>query len=193
MQTVNYFVRTSTVIILPHLNVKDITRRTGVLGRKSRRRILTWRHAEYVLCLCWWSYGNNMVTPLFCCVVGGSFEKRLADRVEEYSDVVLHHGKNVSEAFTTMACDCGQLNRGLGASKVFTCADPKSARHEPGVAFDRDRHAARNIAVLNSFRVYKPVRATQVPAALVLPVVEDLTPQLHVVEDNGLLSPVATL
>ncbi len=94
MQTVNYFVRTSTVIILPHLNVKDITRRTGVLGRKSRRRM---RHAEYVLCLCWWSYGNDMVTLLLCCVVvGGRFEKRLADRVDEYSDVVLHYGKNVN-------------------------------------------------------------------------------------------------
>ena len=87
-----------------------------------------------------------------------SFAKRLQDRVEEHEDVVLHYGKHVSEAFSTMACECGRLHRHLGASKVFTCPAPVCARHGPGVSFDRDRRAARQIAVLNAFRVYKRVR-----------------------------------
>jgi hypothetical protein len=88
-------------------------------------------------------------------VVCGSFEKRLADCVEEYGDVVLYSGKDVSEAFSTMACECGQLNRHLGGCKVFECVAPLCARHGRGVRFHRDRRSARLITVANSFRVCK--------------------------------------
>ena len=84
---------------------------------------------------------------------------RLKHRVEEHDDLVLHYGKHVSEAFSTMACECGQLHRHLGASKVFECVALHCARHGPGVRFHRDRRSAREIYVLNTFRVHKPARA----------------------------------
>ena len=75
------------------------------------------------------------------------------DRAEQYADIRVFHGKQVSEAYTTMACECGQLNRHLGGSKTFVCVDPQCPRHSCGgskrVAFDRDSKSARETYALN--------------------------------------------
>jgi transposase len=63
-----------------------------------------------------------------------------------HSSAFIRPGKSVietDEAYTTQTCGlCGHLNKNVGASKVFRCADPSC-----GVSIDRDVNGARNIAL----------------------------------------------
>ena len=49
------------------------------------------------------------------------------------------HVYNVTEEYTSLTCgNCGELNYGLGKSKVFNCPNCK-------IVIDRDYNGARNI------------------------------------------------
>jgi transposase len=64
------------------------------------------------------------------------FRQRLLHVCGQYSGVEMHLQ---NEAYTSKTCtNCGLLNEGLGASKVFECP-------HCGKKFDRDGNAARNI------------------------------------------------
>lgn len=68
--------------------------------------------------------------------------------------MTLHTGKDVSESYTTMVCECGQMNRHVGASKVYVCADPNCAAHGGGVPFDRNLRSSCFIGLNNVHMLY---------------------------------------
>lgn len=80
------------------------------ISKKNRRKLLVWKHCSFV--------------------------DRLVDKSREFSKckVIV-----ANEEFTSKTCGCcGELNRALGSSKVFSCK-------RCNVVMDRDANGARNI------------------------------------------------
>ena len=94
-QTTNWLVKNFDVIVLPHFNAGEMSRRlTRRLRAPTVRKMLGWAHSR--------------------------FRTRVLDKCAEYENKLCIH---VNEAYTSKTCSrCGEMNWTLGGREAFRCA-----------------------------------------------------------------------